>query len=461
MKSLGALLWLLIVAPPSFGGSSITGTAAYRERISLPPDAVLEVSLEDVSRADARADVLGKTRIEAPGHPPIRFELPFDETHIQESHMYSVRARILSGERLMFITDRIYPVLTRGHGREVALILRKVGGTKSTPNTGRSPDLGSLPATFAGELPCADCPGIRYQLDLLPDQVFFRRMVYLDRDRSFDDIGTWALSPDRRTLVLKPGSEAAARFRVRDSATLRQLGGEGHEIASGLNYDLKRAPSLPPIEPRITMAGMYRYLADAALFTECLTRRRMPVALEQDNVALERAYSELRRQPGEEILAKVEGRIAMRPKMEGEGLQPTVIVDRFIELAPGETCGSQHGTADLENTYWRLTRLEGQPAIVGEKQQQPHLVLRAEDRRVSGSGGCNRLMGGYVLDGDKLSFGKLGATRMACPSEVLNAEQAFLHALEHVKTWKIVGEHLEMFGVDGKPLARFEALYLR
>lgn len=32
---------------------TITGTVAYRERIALPPNAVVTVTLEDVSLADA------------------------------------------------------------------------------------------------------------------------------------------------------------------------------------------------------------------------------------------------------------------------------------------------------------------------------------------------------------------------------------------------------------------------
>jgi len=42
---------------PAFAGASISGTAAYRERMLLPPGAVFEATLENVSRADAPAEV--------------------------------------------------------------------------------------------------------------------------------------------------------------------------------------------------------------------------------------------------------------------------------------------------------------------------------------------------------------------------------------------------------------------
>ena len=37
------------------------------------------------------------------------------------------------------------------------------------------------PATFTGNLPCADCPGIRYHLNLFADHVFFLRMTYQEQ----------------------------------------------------------------------------------------------------------------------------------------------------------------------------------------------------------------------------------------------------------------------------------------
>ena len=89
------------------------------------------------------------------------------------------------------------------------------------------------------------------------------------------------------------------------------------------------------------MRGLYVYLADAALFTECETGRRYPVAFEGDSVTLERAYLEMRRQPGEEVLVSLEGRIAERPAMEGPRTEESLIIKRFIGAWPGETCGAR------------------------------------------------------------------------------------------------------------------------
>ena len=84
----------------------------------------------------------------------------------------------------------------------------------SDPVGGGAGPLGLLPATFAGNLPCADCPGIRQQLELFPDQAFFLRMTYLGKgdDASIDDLGSWMVTGDQRTLVLFGGREAPRRF---------------------------------------------------------------------------------------------------------------------------------------------------------------------------------------------------------------------------------------------------------
>jgi copper homeostasis protein (lipoprotein) len=220
----GAFLAFLLVQTES-GAAQLKGTATYRERIALTPDAVFEVTLEDVLKADAPAAVVGSVRIEKPGQVPIRFEIPYDPAHIDQSHSCSVRARILVGQRLLFTTDQIYPVLTRGHGNDIQIMLRMTAASKPPSKSAQAAPLGTLPASFIGELPCADCPGIRYHVNLFPDRVFFLRTTYIGQgdDATQDDIGSWVVSSHRTVLLLKGGREAPAMFRIKDEGTLRML----------------------------------------------------------------------------------------------------------------------------------------------------------------------------------------------------------------------------------------------
>ena len=122
-------------------------------------------------------------------------------------------------------------------------------------------------------------------------------------------------------------------------------------------------------------------------------------------------------------------------------------------IPPRETCGNPRADSPLRNTYWKLVRLEGEPVPVAEKQAEPHLILAADEQRVSGSGGCNRMMGSFELDGDKLSFGRMASTMMACVNG-MEVEQRFLRSLEEVQRYRIEGT-LDM--LMAAPWSRLEA----
>jgi len=53
------------------------------------------------------------------------------------------------------------------------------------------------------------------------------------------------------------------------------------------------------------------------------------------------------------------------------------------------------------------------------------IAFEAPDK-VSGKGGCNRYLGAFKLDAERLAIGPLGATRMACPKEEMDVEKRFL-----------------------------------
>ncbi len=118
------------VAPPGGGAAAkVTGTITYRERIALPPDALIKVQLVDVSRADAPAVVIGEQVFEAGGRQvPFAFEILYDPSKIDERMSYAVQARIEEGGRLRFISDRHYPVITRDAPTRADLMLRSAGG---------------------------------------------------------------------------------------------------------------------------------------------------------------------------------------------------------------------------------------------------------------------------------------------------------------------------------------------
>lgn len=108
---------------------TIKGTATYRERMALPPGAVFEAALEDVSRADAKAETIAQTRVPSPGNPPITFTIIYDPVRILPDRRYAVRARIVVDGKPWFTTDTVAPVITGGNPNTVKLMMRRVGAS--------------------------------------------------------------------------------------------------------------------------------------------------------------------------------------------------------------------------------------------------------------------------------------------------------------------------------------------
>ncbi|WP_170769133.1 YbaY family lipoprotein [Ruegeria lacuscaerulensis] len=126
---------LTILGSQSHAGT-VTGTATYRERIAVAPDATLYVELQDISLADAPAVTLASQRYALTG-VPAEYALTYDDALIQDGRTYAVRGSIYHGNKLLFTTDTVNPVLTRGGGDTADLVLVKVSpkATVSLDNT--------------------------------------------------------------------------------------------------------------------------------------------------------------------------------------------------------------------------------------------------------------------------------------------------------------------------------------
>jgi uncharacterized lipoprotein YbaY/heat shock protein HslJ/uncharacterized lipoprotein NlpE involved in copper resistance len=450
-------------SPAPAASQKIIGSATYRERIALTPDAVFEATLEDVSLADALAKVIARVRLEDPGQVPIDFEIAYDPQRIDPRGTYVVRASIRDSGGLRFTSTQGYPVLTQGHGGKVAVSMRatsKDGETRERVSR-PVPVLGPLPVTFAGLLPCADCLGLRYQINLLPRGAYMQRMSYLRNahDASYYEVGAWSVSKDGRTLTLESGRDETTYWLVKDSRTLRKLDRKGNPIDSDLPYELTRRAGIEPMEPRVELSGMFRYMADAARFRDCRSGLQWPVAMSEDYRALEHAYTARPGAHGSELLVSLKGRIEQRPRMEGEGTEPTLVVEKFLRAMPGENCQERTAGVEIGNTRWRPTRIGDRDVVVSGQQREPWIELDPRSMRATGSGGCNRFSGGYEAGSGTLRFDRLASTMMACPS--IETESAFLRALQAARRYRLQGRTLELSDDRGRFLVRLEERNLR
>lgn len=101
---------------------NVTGEVLYRERIALPPAAVLNVQLVDVSLADAPAAIVAEDTIKDFGQVPAKFQLSFDSATIQPKHTYALQARITVDNQLWFLNDEHHQIDPLTAGPQTVLV---------------------------------------------------------------------------------------------------------------------------------------------------------------------------------------------------------------------------------------------------------------------------------------------------------------------------------------------------
>ena len=111
------LLVALALTPVLCGDdrSVVTGTITFDGNPAIPEGAVLEVQLRDVSYQDAAAPLIASQTIEDPGRFPVYFVVPYDPGDIDLRATYGLQVRVTLHDRLIFINDTAFDVLTRGN----------------------------------------------------------------------------------------------------------------------------------------------------------------------------------------------------------------------------------------------------------------------------------------------------------------------------------------------------------
>lgn len=134
----GLLLAAAAPATPALAAPRVMrGTVFYRERMVLPPTAVIEVALVDISLADAPSRTIARTRVSG-RRIPARWTLRFDDRRIVPRNRYALQARITDGGQLLFINTTQHTVLAGGPD-DTEILVERVGGQDQSPAAALSP----------------------------------------------------------------------------------------------------------------------------------------------------------------------------------------------------------------------------------------------------------------------------------------------------------------------------------
>lgn len=263
---------------------------------------------------------------------------------------------------------------------------------------------------------------------------------------------------------IKLGQRYAVSAKITDNGKLLYISDTMNPVFVGndnqnLNIVMKRIGKIP--ETR-TMEGMYKYMADAAVFKDCITGKYYPVAFEEESVALEKAY--LEEVNGSNFFVKValKGKIVQRPKMEGKSTEETLIVEKFIDILGLKDCTEHQADVPMTNNYWKLLKLYGKKVQVTSGEREAHILLR---KGFDGAGelkvvsGCATIIGNYHIEENTVTFRANSIEKEWPDCKNTGMHKTFLAALDSASYWKIEGENLKIYDEMDNILAAFEAIY--
>lgn len=113
-----------------------------------------------------------------------------------------------------------------------------------------------------------------------------------------------------------------------------------------------------------------------------------------------------------------------------------------------DATGLETSKIPLQETHWTLVELVGRPITDTPERKEMYLILRKDQNRVEGNGGCNAFSGTYILKNNEISFSPIVSTKMFCPG--LEYENAFFKALSTANHYYIKDDTLSL--TEGKIL---------
>lgn len=336
------------------------------------------------------------------------------------------------------------------------LLFGLVGLFFSCDNLKQAPE--KITDTYYGVLPCADCPGIYYELRLNKDFSYTETRQYLESDAGITRVsGVYEVKPD--SIIILAGKSGLGKLKF-TQGTLEVLDREGRKITTKLakHYVLKTQKPELSINANKSSTGIFKATGNEPFWSlkidsknDSLTfsflgekeiKTILPKAQKIDNNLIYEVSSKARK------IHVLISEQKCQDNMSGRWFSHEVTVSyktsdmKNTEAVRG--CGSYYYDIPRELTGdWQLLKLNGKTIEKSGKYNTPTMKLRPNEGKVFGNAGCNIYNGQVeILDNGKLRFSKVISTMMACP--VLTIENEFKNALSQPLTVKIEEEKLTL-----------------
>lgn len=112
-------------------------------------------------------------------------------------------------------------------------------------------------------------------------------------------------------------------------------------------------------------------------------------------------------------------------------------------------------SAGLTGVQWTLTHVNGREVT----NSRAYLEISESEKSFSGSAGCNRMFGDVRINGKRISFARIGTTKMACSATPsVPFEQALLRSLRYAAKYSLTTNQLIIKDRFGSTLLKYKRL---
>lgn len=325
---------------------------------------------------------------------------------------------------------------------------------------------------WEGNLPCADCSGIQYQLTLRNNQSYEGTMTYEGKNvNPFVENGRWSIST-QGWLILSSGSNTQMKFLIQDKS-LRMLDQVGKIIHGPLseNYVLHPKAIIPAgnwVDQsargiNFAATGNEPFWSLEIIFGKTIHFNTLDgyeiitPFVEGENAADANVTRYRSATDSGELSVQISKRKCINSisGMESDYQVSIRVKKQSDTMKEYDGCGSYIGNYRL-NDIWGLTGIGGIPLTPDDlKKGMPTLDFQLTTKKVYGFGGCNRFTGNISVTDKTISFDQMATTMRACPD--LKVERRFLKILSDA-TLEYRIEGLKLFLGNGKDQLQFKKL---
>ena len=333
---------------------------------------------------------------------------------------------------------------------------------------------------WLGMLPCADCEGIDYQINLKNDYTFKQKSVYKGKSEEiFIDEGRWGFVSD--SVIAVSGNEDYKMFLIQQDH-LVMLDQDGNKIESSfeeryhLSKDDGTVKEIVPVKPveEVVEMNLNYYQEKFLSGVDFIARGNEPnwtleIDLEK-SMSFAAMYDIKVKTPAVEGIKAQDSDVTLyTAKTDSGELVITVIKDKCQDNMSGENFPYKvrvEAKSPADSTYktfegcgrflydirlYDIYVMEEMTGFNLKKEKlmkgMPTFEFNLTDMRFGGHAGCNQINGGISVVGNKITFGNLVGTLMSCPN--MKIEKAVITALND-KTVTYSIDKMKLTLVSGK-----------